>query len=147
MKQGRLIRTAGQGLDAEIEYDGTVYTVMDGWSIYGEPSPAPSETIRFDFLAGLTAMNETWDDIFQGNPSKMIGIHHISHWKYKAYGKVVSVNPVVIDCGVVQAEDVFRTHDERCIGEYVGFTIEMLGIMRILEPSLSPGGARQKASD
>ena len=84
-------------------------------------TPGP---ITFKFIAGLCALDDDWDSIFQGNPDNRIGIEHINNWSCKAYGRIIGVNPVVVDCGILHVENVVKTHDERCIGEFIGFRID-----------------------
>ena len=43
----------------------------------------------------------------------------IQHRRKAALGVVVSVDPVVCDCGLLQVENPFTTHDARCVGGQV----------------------------
>jgi len=39
---------------------------------------------------------------------------------------VTSIDPVVVDCGMIQIPDVFHSRDLRVIGEFVAFTVTRL---------------------
>jgi hypothetical protein len=43
-----------------------------------------------------------------------------------ALGRIMSVDPVRVDCGIYVEERALFTHDARAIGEFVGFRIERL---------------------
>ena len=70
---------------------------------------------------------DKWENIFLENPDNKIGLEHMSGWTYRAYGNVVSINPVVVDCGLFQVEDVIDSNDPKIIGASVIFTINRLG--------------------
>ena len=74
--------------------------------------------------------DEAWNDIFSGNPDGVKRLEQVSGWKYRAYGEVVSVSPVRVDCGIYVEEDVVRSSDARTVGEFVAFTITRLTAMR-----------------
>jgi hypothetical protein len=40
----------------------------------------------------------------------------------------VSIDPVVVNCGLLTVSDVVYTHDLSVVGEYVGFTISRLAV-------------------
>lgn len=88
--------------------------------------PRPGDEFEFEFANQLSD-DEDWDMLFSSNPEHRIGIEKIEGWKYRAFGKVISINPVKVDCGLFVEEDVFHTNDPRVIGEFVGFTITCLG--------------------
>lgn len=70
--------------------------------------------------------DESWESMFQSNPQKKMCLEQVKGWEYKAYGKIISVNPVQVDCGLLIEEDVLHTNDPTVIGEYIGFTISRL---------------------
>jgi hypothetical protein len=70
---------------------------------------------------------ETWESIFASNPGNKIGLEPISGWSYRAFGRVISIAPVIVDCGLLRVEGVVHTHDPSVIGAYVAFTISRLG--------------------
>lgn len=122
----KLISTKGTYLEASIEIDGCEYCVMDELTLDVETMPKVGETFEFEF-SNMLDEEESWDSIFQGNPEKKKCLEQIQGWKYRAFGEVISINPVKIDCGVLIEEDVLHTHDPKVVGEYVAFTISRLG--------------------
>lgn len=126
MPRAQFISTEGPFLEAQIEIDGQRYSVMDEFSVDERCVPAPGAEIDFEFSAYLDE-DDSWESIFSGNPDNKIGLEQISGWKYRAYGKIVSINPVVVDCGHLQVEGVINTNDPKVIGESVAFTISRLG--------------------
>ncbi|MBR6104825.1 MAG: hypothetical protein IKP81_07190 [Paludibacteraceae bacterium] len=71
-----------------------------------------------------------FDIVFSGNKDKEIKIVNSERSKesYYCYGKVVSINPVIADCGDMFFNLGDLTHDVRVVGEYVYFVIERLDI-------------------
>jgi hypothetical protein len=128
MPTAKLISTNGPYSDAMLEIDGQVVCVFDEFSLDIRSSPTVGNIFNFDFANELDG-NESWEDLFALNPDKRIGIDQIDGWEYRAFGKVISINPVQVDCGLFIEEDVFHTHDERVVGEFIGFKIFRLGAM------------------
>jgi hypothetical protein len=126
MVRVKLISTEGPYLEAIIEVQGQRLCVMDEFSVCAASSPTVGEEIEFDF-SPLLDEEEEWEAIFSGNPEERMGLEQLSGWCYRAFGKVVSVNPVVVDCGLFHAEGVVNSSDSRLIGESVAFTITRLG--------------------
>ena len=52
---------------------------------------------------------------------------------YYSYGRVVSVKPIVVDCGDMQFDLGDFTTDERVIGEYVYFVVNRLDIHKCMK--------------
>ncbi len=122
--KAKLLETEGYALRAVIEIDGRRLHVMDDMSTPEEPAEPGSE---FDVeLLPMCLGNQTWEEMFDGNPEKKMDIEQLNEWEYMAFGKVVQVNPVVVDCGMLQVENEIHSHDERCIGEYVAIKIDRL---------------------
>ena len=85
-----------------------------------------SEEIELEFSTYLDD-SEEWEAIFCGNQEGRVGLEQIQGWRYRAFGRVVSINPVVVDCSFFQVEDVECSSDPRLIGEPVTFIISRLG--------------------
>jgi hypothetical protein len=51
-----------------------------------------------------------------------------STWSYSAYGQIVSINPVIVDCGIAKLDLGCFSKDNRLIGEYIFFDIARLDI-------------------
>jgi hypothetical protein len=127
MPKATFVSTEGPYLKAIIEIGGQAFCVFDEFSVDEPSMPLPGTEFEYEFSNYLDEDDETWEDIFSSNPEQRIGIEQIEGWKYRAYGKVIGINPVRIDCGLFIEEDVIDTHDPRVIGEYVAFTITRLG--------------------
>ena len=126
MTFAHFISTEGPYLEAQIEVNGQHYCVMDEFSVDERCIPSQGTDIEFEFSPTLDE-EESWEHIFAGNPEKKAGLERICGWKYRAYGKVVSINPVVVDCGLLKVEAVIHSNDPKVIGESVAFTISRLG--------------------
>jgi len=126
MVRAKFISTEGSYLEAVIEVSGQNYHVMDEFSVNEETSPKVGDEFDFDMTAELLDIEE-WEDIFNGNPEGKIGLEQIEGWRYRAFGKVVSVNPVLVDCGLIQVEGLVNSSDPKLIGESVAFTVSRLG--------------------
>lgn len=126
MPLARFLSTEGPYLEAKIEVGGTCLCVMDEFSVDERNIPKAGAAFEFEFSPCLND-DESWECIFSGNPDKKTGLEHLSGWRYRAYGKIISINPVVADCGLLSVEDVVQTNDPRVIGEFVAFTISRLG--------------------
>ncbi len=126
MVRAKLISTEGPYLEARIEVDGVVFTVMDEFSVSAQTTPKPGEAFDYEFSAELLD-DEEWVQIFSGNPEGKVGLVPLGGWRYRAYGKVISVNPVIVDCDLLEVEGVVSSHDPALVGENVAFTISRLG--------------------
>ncbi|MBS3820625.1 MAG: hypothetical protein KGY81_02550 [Phycisphaerae bacterium] len=122
-----VICTQGADLEATIEITGQRLRVMDSFSSYDRRTP-PGTCIDIT-LSSLSFSDETWEQIFTGNPDKLKRLESLGGWRYRAYGQVRSIDPMVVDCGVDIADDVVSTHDPRVVGEYVAYTIDRLDAM------------------
>lgn len=116
------IATEGEYLEAVIEVDGQRLHVMDE---FGGAQMAAGTQFQAE-LWPLASESDDWDAIFGANPGAEKGLRRLDGWRYLALGVVVSVDPVVCDCGLLRVEDAFRTRDERCVGAYVGVTLARL---------------------
>ncbi|PXA04019.1 hypothetical protein DDZ13_08210 [Coraliomargarita sinensis] len=123
--KARFIASEGPWLEATLEVGSTILKVMDELTIDDRYSPEINQEIEVE-LSMLLDDDESWDDIFRGNPEKKKTIENIEGWSYRAFGEVISINPVVVDCGLIKVHDVVHANDERVIGEHVGFTITRL---------------------
>lgn len=120
--KANFISTEGDYLEAKIEVRGHTYTVMDE---FGGNRYEPGDEISIR-LSELVVNASEWNEIFNNNPNKEKILKCIRGWNYFALGEVISVTPVVVDCGVMKIESPFFTNDPRCIGEFVGFNIDRL---------------------
>lgn len=127
MTTATFISTADEYLEATIEVNGQRLTVMDEFFCFSADSlPKTGEPCEVEFSTYLDE-DEIWEEVFAGNPDKLVLIEQIEGWRYRAFGKIISVNPVVVDCGFLQVEDVVCSTDPQLVGEYVAFSITRLG--------------------
>ncbi|WP_413664929.1 hypothetical protein ACG1BZ_06675 [Microbulbifer sp. CNSA002] len=124
--KAKLLSTEGTYLEALIEIGGAEYCVMDELTPDVESIPKDEGVFEFEF-SNMLDEEESWESIFQGNPEKKKCLEQVHGWKYRAFGQIVSINPVKVDCGVLVEEDVLHTNDPKVVGEFVAFTISRLG--------------------
>lgn len=116
------IATEGDYLEAIIEVDGERLHVMDE---FGGGQMAAGTQFQLGLWPMPSEMDD-WDAIFRANPGREQGLRRLDGWRYLALGVVTQVDPVICDCGLLQLENPFTTHDARCVGAYVGVTLARL---------------------
>ncbi|WP_219136917.1 hypothetical protein [Janthinobacterium sp. UMAB-60] len=116
------IATEGDYLEAVIEVDGQRLHVMDE---FGGVQLAAGTLFQAELWPMVSELGD-WDAIFRANPGREKRLVRLDGWRYLALGVVVSVDPVVCDCGLLQLENPFTTHDARCVGAYIGVTLARL---------------------
>lgn len=124
--KAKILTTEGAFLEIAFEVSGEIFNAMDDISSYD--SPASPGTIFDVEFSSLTCEGETWEEMFRGNPKKEKKLEHQGGWSYIAYGEIIKLNPTIVDCGLLQLEAPIHTHDERCLGEYVRFSIDRLEV-------------------
>ena len=126
-----LIHTQGMGLEAEVVLNGQKLVVMDSFS----PPLAPMSpgNLKNPMFSANEFSDQSWEDMFSGNPDRDKRLEHIDGWKYIGYGEIVSVNPTILDLGGIQLEAGPNTHDKRCIGEYIKVIIDRLDLYADVE--------------
>jgi hypothetical protein len=117
-----LVRTGGPGCEAILNIEGCDYCVRDGfsWSV---------ERTDGDFEVSLSTVlddSSSWEDMFAANPDQRIGLEPVEGYSYLAFGRILSIDPVRIDCGLLVEERALYTHDPRVVGDFVGFKIVVL---------------------
>ncbi|MEG1116250.1 MAG: hypothetical protein RSE46_14540, partial [Janthinobacterium sp.] len=93
----------GEYLEAVIEVDGQRLHVMDE---FGGGQLAAGTQVRLELSAMPSEMDD-WDAIFRANPGREQRLLRLDGWRYLALGVVVSVDPVVCDCGLLRVENPF----------------------------------------
>ena len=116
------IASEGDYLEAVIEVDGQRLHVMDEFG--GGQMPAGAH-VQLE-LWPMPGERDDYDAIFRANPGREKRLLRLDGWRYLALGVVIQVDPVICDCGLLQLEDPFTTHDARCVGAYVGVTVARL---------------------
>jgi hypothetical protein len=127
--RAKLIRTEGPWLEANIQTEFGVFTVMDCISCDEQAVPSSSEEFEAELAATVLA-EQDWDTIFNGNPDRQKRLQQLSGWRYLGYGIVESVRPTVIDCGALKLDGPIQTNDDRVIGSYVCVIIDRLELFR-----------------
>ena len=125
--KARFISTEGDYLEAKIEIDGTIFSVMDDFN--GKTCEIGDE-IDISLSESITDPG-VWDDIFNSNPDKEKKLINTGGWEYLCLGEVIAVSPVTVDCDIMKIEEPFFTNDRRCIGEFVGFKMARLSATAI----------------
>ncbi|GLR13732.1 hypothetical protein GCM10007907_25220 [Chitinimonas prasina] len=125
MPIARFISSDGPYLEALIEVDGQVLCVMDDFSPETGDLPPVGTPVALCFDSYVSD-DEDWDDVFTGNPDQRQGLVRLDGWRYRAYGRIVAIQPVLVDCGLLVVDEVIHTHDPQVIGAYVAFTIQRL---------------------
>jgi len=120
-----LVRTEGPGREAILKIDGLEYRVRDGFSWAAAHAPS----IGAEFDVELSAeLDDSWsrEKIFSANPDRRIGLESLGGLAYLALGRILSIDPVRVDCGILVEERAIHTRDLKVIGDFVGFRIETL---------------------
>lgn len=126
MIRAEFLSTEGPYLQAFLEVGDQTLCVMDEFSVDYSQIPRPGDAVDFEFVP-LLDESEPWESIFSGNPRCDVDLVQINGWKYRAFGKIISINPVTVDCGLFTVQDVVHSNDPKIIGEFVAFTIARLG--------------------
>ena len=116
-----------EGLEAIIEIENIAIEAMDciGYSRH----VSPGDELEVDLTIGLANDNESWDEIFSGNSCCLKKLERLENWSYLAFGEIISIDPMIVDCGIAKFDGVIDTHDPGCIGEFVAFTIDRLDVL------------------
>ncbi|MGK5072926.1 hypothetical protein [Janthinobacterium sp. ZB1P44] len=109
----------GEYLEAVIEVGGQRLHVMDE---FGGGQLAAGTQVQLELWPMASELDD-WDAMFTANPGREKRLVRLDGWRYLALGVVTQVDPVVCDCGLLQLENPFTTHDGRCVGAYVGVTL------------------------
>ncbi len=84
--------------------------------------------IEIDFLEDEEMSYETFFTYNINKEMKIVPFDN-SRTSYYCYGRIISVNPIVIDCGDIQLDYGEFTSDKKVVGEYVYFVIARLDIL------------------
>jgi hypothetical protein len=125
LRTGTLRQTEGPNVELEIECSGRVRVVAEGLPAPGMVERKPGEKAKICFQDDMS-IDDVSVPFLEDNPQKRYGLEQIAPGRYRAYGRIINVDPVVVDCGPLQVEDIMRSTDRRLIGEWVAFTIGRL---------------------
>lgn len=134
--RAKLISTEGdEGGLAVLLVNGVEIQAMDclGYATSNAPVPLVGQEFEPKFTC-LFSDNETWKDVFQGNPDQLKKLVTTGLWSYRAYGQIVTPGgndeEVEVECGEISVPLPFEVHDPQCLGEFVAFDIERLSVWR-----------------
>lgn len=122
----KLISTDGPWLEAVLEIGGNRFTVMDEFSLDERTCPALGSEFDAELSALLDNGEDSWESMFSSNHEMRRCLVPLSGWRYQAFGRIVSISPVIVDCGLLQVPDVLHTNDPRVIGEFIAFGVSRL---------------------
>lgn len=118
------IKTQGDYLEAEFAVDGMNLIAMDE---FGGDRFTKGEIIELELSIGLYHEDESWESMFEGNPSGQKTLEHLGGWRYRAYGIITRIDPeILVDVGLAELEAPIDTKDKRVVGETIAFTINRL---------------------
>jgi hypothetical protein len=73
-----------------------------------------------------------WETIFYENKTQKQTLESQNEFcSYLAYGKIISINPVIVDFGDIKMEIGDWTHDDKVVGEFIYFKIDRLDILDV----------------
>ena len=101
--------------------------ILDAFS-YGE-NIVEGEIVDADIYP--LVINFDWDTAFTLNANKEQELVKTDKWSYCGYGKILGIDPVMIDFGSLIFDSGSWTNDRRVIGEYVCMRIDRLDISLI----------------
>jgi hypothetical protein len=91
----------------------------------------PGEICEVDIFH-LSDPNVGWEVIFKENPEKVNALVKANNdWDYYGYGRIVSINPIIIDFGSISLDAGNWSQDDQIIGEYIYWKIDRLDISKI----------------
>ncbi|MFQ5415620.1 MAG: hypothetical protein ACE5FL_01100 [Myxococcota bacterium] len=124
-----LIETEGRGHNAVIEVDGQRLTVRDALSPADRAaSPGPVVGARFD---AVLADPRSPGRAPQDNPECHVGLEHQRGWRYLGHGRLLSVDPVRIDLGLLVLEPQAFPPGNRETGEYLTVSIDRISLTAV----------------
>lgn len=122
----QVIKTEGHGLEAVINLAGHQLHACD-WASPHDAPLAPGSAVEADF-DWLGTDDATWEDIFRANPEHKVKLEWLGGWKYRACGRIVSVDPVRVDVGIMELAGPVESHDRSLVGEYIAWDIDRLDV-------------------
>ena len=111
-------------------YEGTVSFIGKNGGIIQAFSYGTEFNIGEKIKLELDSMSAEleWEIIFSENREKEIKLEQKGDWKYEAYGKILSINPVIVDFGEFELDTGNWTNDKKVIGQYIYWKIDRLDI-------------------
>jgi hypothetical protein len=102
----------------------------------GDYPPVGSE-IEIE-LTCLHSEEQTWEEMFSGNPGHLRKLVPTGGWSYRVYGCIAEVMPEVrVECGGIVLPAPIQTSDLRCIDTFVAFDVSRLEAWQQVPPNIS----------
>jgi hypothetical protein len=121
-----LLETEGYGGDAIIEVDGERLKVRDALSSVDRPArPGAVYAARFDVVVADPRGSKQKLGI---NPDRRTGLQHQWGWRYTGNGRVIALDPLRIDLGILVLELPRPSNDGHSLGDYVSVAIDRISI-------------------
>lgn len=121
--EAKFISTEGECLEAIVKVNGKELHVMDE---FATKELSPGDMVNIEIVPGLFYEGEEWESMFSGNPEAKKELEHQSGWRYRVYGIISAINPVMVDVGLFEIEAPIDSNDQKLVGESVAFTVERL---------------------
>jgi hypothetical protein len=121
----KLIETEGPWLAATVQAGDRLLRVMDGFSEVESEAPKVGEYFEAD-LSALLKDGEEWEEMFGGNAEAKKNLEPLEGWSYRAFGEIISIDPVEVDCGIMRISDVVCSNDPSIVGKFIAFKISRL---------------------
>ncbi|WP_455201323.1 TusE/DsrC/DsvC family sulfur relay protein [Kaarinaea lacus] len=120
--KAKLIQTEGEWAESIIDTEQGRFFVIDEFS-YGKEDVGKEFDIRL--LARSSHPWQKWKEIAGSNPEKKDELVHVNYSYYRCYGKVVSLDPLIVECNSFQVTDPFSRYNSTCMGKYVCLDVRL----------------------
>jgi hypothetical protein len=130
MKARLILGAKEEGGPAFVDIDGVTYECMDclGYSSFGIKE-GDHFFARFSWIS-YEDHQESWEEIFSGNPDQELKMVPLGGWAYRGYGEVISIDPPLVNCGIVLPSPI-DTHDAAVLGAYLAFNMSRLDVYAV----------------
>ncbi|TDJ20863.1 MAG: DUF1330 domain-containing protein [Deltaproteobacteria bacterium] len=119
-----LIETEGRGGIAEVEANGQPLKVVDAFSPADRPrKPGTVAAPRFQVVASEPA---SWERAFARNPGNETRIEPLFGWRHLGFGRIVAIDPIRLDVGILMLELDLRAIDPGYVGRFATIEIDRI---------------------
>lgn len=128
----RLEYTQGLGKLADVWVGGHLLTVCDAISESSQ-RVMPGVLTEVEFVYN-TYEHIDWQQAIVDNPGHRVTLDHEKSWSYVGYGRILQIQPVVVDFGLIRMVAGDWTDDRNLIGKSVRVPIDRLEIRHANRP-------------